>query len=213
MPEPTTVANRKKDPKASAANGRRSAAMAQQQALRCRLDLGGAAGGGGGIVAAELVEIGAVAIDGGLALGQERFPHHAIGIGDPAFFGFGIAAGRRAFFQHGSARDLQPTIDVGQFRPILDLDTQMLHALGGAFLAGNGEIDAGVLQHPFGIVGLGHARFSAEKRGVKTDRLVQIVDADMHMQPFHAAFLSVSFGVSHDAAGAQLCPPQQFSVR
>jgi hypothetical protein len=28
MPEPTTVANRKKDPNASAANGRRNAAMA-----------------------------------------------------------------------------------------------------------------------------------------------------------------------------------------
>ena len=35
---------------------------------------------------ASLIEIGAAAIGGAAAVGQEGFPHHAIGIGDPSFF-------------------------------------------------------------------------------------------------------------------------------
>lgn len=52
----------------------------------------GAAGRIGGVVG-EGAEGGAVAVDGGLVVGEEGLPEDSVRICDPALLGFGVAAG------------------------------------------------------------------------------------------------------------------------
>ena len=56
-----------------------------------------------------------------------------------------------------------------------------------------------------------------EQIGIKPDRLLQVIDPDMHVQALHdtAAFALLPGAGLHTAAGAHFsgAPPQQFSVR
>ncbi len=135
---------------------RAAAGMAGAQQLASR-----GVGGEGG-------QSGAVAIDGRRAIGEEGLPDHAVRIGDPALLGFGVAAGGRAFVQHRAVGGLQPAIDLGEFALVLDLDTEMLDPGPGVIAAGNGEVDARILEHPLRIIGLHHDGGRAEQGRVES---------------------------------------------
>ena len=55
---------------------------------------------------------------------------------------------------------------------------------------GDGEVDARVIQHPFGVVGFHYARPRREQGRVETDGLVQTVHGDVDV---HALHRTVSF--------------------
>src|SRR5690606_39746465 len=63
--------------------------------------------------------------------GEERLPHDALRIGDPALFRFRVAAGCSALFQHRPIGGFQAPIDLLQFAFAFHLDTEMLYALVG----------------------------------------------------------------------------------
>ena len=87
---------------------------------------------------------------------------------DPALFGLGVAAGCLALFKHGRIGFCQTLIDLGQFLAAFDLDAEMFNAGPGAAGADR-EIDAWVLEHPFGVIGFFYRRCGREQRGIEAD--------------------------------------------
>src|SRR3546814_9789003 len=73
---------------------------------------------------------------------------------------------------------------------LFDLDAEMLDAFGRMAVGRDRKVDARIIEHPFRVVGLHHRRLAGEQRGIETDRLVEICNPDVHMQAFHADFLS-----------------------
>src|SRR3546814_4533335 len=94
----------------------------------CSSDLLSAAGVVSG-VSGKCAQLRAVPIVRRIAAGVECFPHHTLGIGDPAFFRLGIATGRRTFLQNRSIGGAQAAVDFRQFILAFDLDAEMLDAL------------------------------------------------------------------------------------
>ena len=82
--------------------------------------------------------------------------------------------------------------------------------LGAAL--GDGEVNARVVQHPFGVIRFGDGRFGGEHGRVKADARREVVDSDVDMQAFHEALL-LAVGLADARTGTQDFPPQQFSVR
>src|SRR3546814_4474233 len=80
----------------------------------CSSDLLSAAGVVSG-VSGKCAQLRAVPIVRRIAAGVECFPHHTLGIGDPAFFRLGIATGRRTFLQNRSIGGAQAAVDFRQF--------------------------------------------------------------------------------------------------
>ena len=75
---------------------------------------------------------------------------------------------------------------------------------------GDGEIDARVVEHPFGIVRLGNGRLCRKKGAVKADRLREIIDGDVNVQALHGAgrvalwaCSGVGRGVSNASGGSR----------
>src|SRR5215472_1870317 len=106
-------------------------------------------------------------------------------------------AGGLALFDDSAARLSQARIDLVQFVGVLDLDAEMIQP-GLPSARGDREIDAGIIEHPFGIIRLDHSRFRREQRGVEADGMRDVRDRDVNVQA---------------AADVQDTPPQQFSVR
>ncbi len=78
--------------------------------------------------------------------------------------GPGVAAHGLALLDDFATRLAQPSIDLAEFFGTLDLDTEMVEARLAA--AGRDrEIDAGIVEHPFGIVGLHDRRLRTEQCG------------------------------------------------
>src|SRR5262249_7837248 len=98
---------------------------------------------------------GAVAIDRALARRVESLPGDPCGVAGPRLFRLGVATGGLALLDDLAARLSQPRIDLVQLVRVFDLDTEMIEA-DIAAAAGDREIDAGVVQHPFRVVGLHH---------------------------------------------------------
>jgi hypothetical protein len=126
----------------------------------------------------------AVAIDRALAGGVERLPGDPLRIHDPGLLGFRVAAGCFAFLEHGRLRALQAAVNLGELVLALYLDPQMIDP-GTVTARRDREIDARVVQHPLGVIGLHHRRFGCEKRRIKSDRSLKIIDSDMDMEALH----------------------------
>src|SRR5438876_6385615 len=77
---------------------------------------------------AKRAELGAVAVDRALAVGQERLPGDAAGIGDPGLLRLGVAAGGEALVQHRALRAFEPALHVYELGLVLDLDAEMAEA-------------------------------------------------------------------------------------
>src|SRR3954464_11163124 len=73
----------------------------------------------------------------------------------------------------------------------------------------DGEVDARIFELPLRVVILEDARRRSEQRGIEPDALLQVVHGYVDVKSFHAVLLSRLRAL----AGAQLRPPQQFSVR
>src|SRR5262252_3553294 len=88
---------------------------------------------------------------------------------------------------------------------------------GLATMSRDREVDARVIQHPFGIVCLYDSGLRCKQRRIEADRLGKILDSDVNMYALHDV---VSFFRLRAFAGVQVvgaqgsgAPWQQFSVR
>ena len=63
----------------------------------------------------------------------------------------------------------------------------VLDALGRILAHRDRKIDAGIVEHPLGVVGLHHGRLGTEQARIKGNGLVDVGNADMHMEAFHQA--------------------------
>jgi len=151
---------------------------------------------------------------------KKRFPLNALRICDPALFALGVTARGRAVFADRAFRPLQAFIDLGQLRPVLDLDAQMSNArLGAAFT--DREIHPRIFEHPPGVIVFHDDGLGSEQRSIESDGLFEIVDADMDVKALHAvlrvlravAGRSIGAGAHFEPQSTDALPAQQFSVR
>ncbi len=77
----------------------------------------------------------------------------------------------------------------GQFFVRFDLKAQMIDA-GLESALRDGEVDARIVQHPFGVVGLLDRGRNAEHRRVEADVGGEIIDGDMYVKAFHGLLLA-----------------------
>ena len=74
-----------------------------------------------------------------------------------------------------AARFTQSRIDFLQFVLAFDLDAEVVEARLSA--AGrDGEIDARIIEHPFGVVRLHHGGRRGEQRRIESDRIRDVFD-------------------------------------
>src|SRR4029453_4723591 len=145
--------------------------------------LGGVRGQGG--------QYGVVAVDGRLAIGEEGFPYHAVRIADPRLLAFGVAAGGGSFLKQRTVGGSEAGVNFIEFVAAFDLNAEMLAALYGMVAGGNGEVDARIVEHPLGIIGLGHRRLGAEQGRIESDRLIEVLNPDMDVHALHTDFLFI----------------------
>jgi hypothetical protein len=126
----------------------------------------------------------AVAIINALAASQEGFPRNASGIVDPRFFSLGVAAAGLSLLDDIAACLVKSAIDLVKLAFVLDLDAEMIES-GHAAARRNRKIQAGIVEHPFGIVGLGNRWLCGEQFRIEADGALQIVDRDVNMHAFH----------------------------
>src|SRR5688500_7262889 len=105
----------------------------------------------------------------------------------------------------------------------IHLEPEMVQACLCAPLR-NGEVDAGIFQHPLCVVGLAHRRLGPEYRRIKADVCVEVINSDMHVKAFHDLLLSglrlVCSGAQQPSSAVSITakhscgmPLQQFRVR
>src|SRR5215472_15113526 len=127
---------------------------------------------------------GAIAVLRALARREECFPRNARGIVDPRLFGLGIATGRLSLLDDRAASFVQTRIDFLQFILALNLNAEMIQAR--VFTPSrNGEVNARIIEHPFGIVRLQHRGLHSKERGIEPDSSVEVIDTDVNMHAFH----------------------------
>src|SRR5260370_33595687 len=119
-----------------------------------------------------------------LAGGEKRLPRNSRSVVDPSFFGLGIAARRLSLLDHGTASLAKTRINVAQFALGFNLNAEMIEA-GLLTAGGNGEIYARIVEHPFGVVRFHYRWLRGKQRGVKTDRIRNVLDRDVDMHAFH----------------------------
>ena len=125
-----------------------------------------------------------VAVNRAFAARQEGFPGNALRIENPGLLGFGVAAGGGAFFDKRCVGALQASIHLVEFVVILHLDSEVIDTLLFA-TRGNRKIDSWIIEHPFGVVGLDHRRFTGKQRIVKFDRRVEVGNRKVNVHSFH----------------------------
>src|SRR5205823_10491225 len=189
MPDPTTAANSRAVPTPSAMRLRLmppvlvAAAGASGGRLwveLCDCRRPAAAGRETATRLAEFLECGAAAVNRRLAIGVEGFPRHALRVGDPLLVGSGVAAGRRLLFEHRTLGRGEPVIDLGELALIFGLNAEMRDAGTVPAAGADREIDAGVFQHPFRIIGFQNRGFGREQRRIEPNRLGQILNRDVN---------------------------------
>src|SRR5258708_19497121 len=74
----------------------------------------------------------------------------------------------------------------------------------------NREVDARVIEHPLGVVGLPDRRLRGEQCGVEADTLGNISNGHIHVKSLHARFL---LGNAASATGTAHAGPQSLSSR
>jgi hypothetical protein len=84
----------------------------------------------------------AFAIDRGLAVSVERFPGHALRVGDPLLVGFGVAAGRCLGFDDRPLGAGEAVINLGKLSLVLSLNAEMRDPRGTSRQFADREIDA-----------------------------------------------------------------------
>ena len=127
------------------------------------------------------------------------------------------------FCGNGAFSRLQTLVNFLEFMVRFRLKAQVIDAgcIGGR---GNGEVDARIIEHPFGVIAFLHARRHAEHGGIKACALFKVADGDVDMKAFHDFFLfemvgegfCTRFGVQStidDVPDMHAAPAQQFSVR
>ena len=70
----------------------------------------------------------AFAVDSRFPIGEERFPWHALGVGDPLLIGFRIAAGGGLLLDDRALGLAEPVVNLGKFALVLSLDAEMREA-------------------------------------------------------------------------------------
>src|SRR5262249_51027038 len=90
------------------------------------------------------------------------------------------------------ARPAHVSVHVLQLRLALDFDAEMIEPRLTA-ARGDREIDAWIVEHPFGIVGLDHGGSGREQGRGEPDRARDIVDRDVNMHALHASPLLSAF--------------------
>src|SRR5262249_3833044 len=95
------------------------------------------------------------AVDGAFTESVEDFPGGAPGSVHPGLIRTRVAAGRRLLLVDGPSGICEAASNCGQFRIVIDLDTEMvdqpMHAA-----ARDREVDAWIVEDPFRVVGLAH---------------------------------------------------------
>src|SRR5262249_790523 len=126
----------------------------------------------------------AIAVIGAFSGRVERLPRDSGGVVDPRFFRRGIAAGGMSLLDHGAARLAQPRVDLVQLDLAFHLDAEMVEA-GLLAARGDGEIDARIIEHPFGVIRFHHGWLRCEQRGIEADGSLKIFNTHMDMYSFH----------------------------
>src|SRR5262245_5481259 len=104
----------------------------------------------------------AVAVIGGLAGGEESLPGNSRRIVDPGLFRLGVAARGLTLVDDVAAGLLQAAVDILQLFLALDLDAEMVEP-GPLAARGDREVDARIIEHPLGIIGLYDRRSRREQ--------------------------------------------------
>jgi len=119
--------------------------------------------------------------------GVERMkglPRHPLWVERPILVALGIAAGR-AFLRHRRNVRLGKTrADFFELGCVIRLDAEVIKASLVASRRDR-EINARVVDHPFGVVRLLDARLRPEKGGIEPDALLQIMYGDVNVKPLH----------------------------
>src|SRR5258708_2280330 len=120
--------------------------------------------------------------------GMERFPRHTGGVGDPVLIRVRIATGSAALFDQCVVGPSELGAHGCQFFRRVDLDTYMVGPDVVAALRTR-EVDARVIEHPLGVVGLPERRLRGEQCGVEADILANISNAHIDVKSLDARFL------------------------
>ncbi len=91
--------------------------------------------------------------NGYVAQGVKVFPSDALWIQDPVLFALGVAAGGFALVDQSHFGAVGLVLEDLQFLGRVGLKTQMVQARLAAACR-NGKVDAWIVQHPFGVIGL-----------------------------------------------------------
>ena len=118
---------------------------------------------------------------------------------DPGLLRLGVAATRLALLDHAAARLVQASVDLVQFVLVLDLDAEVIEARR-APARRDRKIDARIVQHPFGVIGLHDGGLSRKQRRIEADGAREIIDGDVDMHALHVGLL-LGRGLAAPGAG------------
>src|SRR5712692_2050671 len=209
IPGPTTARSKTPCP-SSAAAGRFGFGLPCWNTARAPLPVTRLLGQGDAARAFSLAR-GLLAVDGNAAERVERFPGDALRVRDPVFVRLGVAARRSGLVERRDVGLRHVLAQLFQLLVGFHLEPQMAHP-GRMSAPGNGEVDPRIVQHPLGVIGFLDGRRRAKEAAVKTHALRQIADGNVNMESLHVTF-SFRLRVTGLRAGAQVSPPQQFSIK
>src|SRR5438876_3319632 len=238
MPEPTTATSRNAVPKPSPTR-RRVSVIARRYPLSAspaKADRASLAEGSRAARAARLMEFSAAAgragagfrrwntaralfptalcflpVNGNASERVERLPGDSLRILDPVLVRFGIAARGPGLVERRDTGFRDLLAQVFQLAVGFHLESQVVDP-GRLPAPRNGEVDFGIVQHPLGVVGLLDARRRTEQAAVEMHALGQIAHGNVNMESFHVTF-SFRLRAAGLQTGAQVSPPQQFSIK
>lgn len=121
----------------------------------------------------------------------EAFPAQSRGILDPGLVRPRVTADGGFLLQGLRAGVVQTVGDRVQIVVAVDLHAEMIQSRCDTGVFADGEIDAGIVEQPPGVVAFALVRFGAEQGRIKTDRLFQIGNGNMYVQAFYGWVLVV----------------------
>src|SRR5262249_48553497 len=143
----------------------------------------------------------AIAVIGAFSGRVERLPRDCGGVVDPRFFRRGIAAGGMSLLDHGAACLAQPRVDLVQLDLAFHLDAEMVEA-GLLAARGDGEIDARIIEHPFGVIRFHHGWRRCEQRRIEADGSLEIFNTYMEVPSFFGGDLLIRQEAARGRCGA-----------
>src|SRR5688572_3477119 len=133
---------------------------------------------------------------------MESLPGDSLRIGRPILVGARIAAFRILLIESRQLCRGYLLTQSDQLGLRVHLDAKMIYPTFDAS-AGDGEVNARILQHPFGVVWLQHCRRQSEHSRVKLHTHIEIVYRYVHVKTFHDRLL---FPLIFDLNGGQQRP-------